>query len=736
MLSLNEVLMPSPDRKTSIDGVVRVVGISHDSEMVSVMPLDVWPLKAPYILPISSVDPDNDENGIVRVEKFDTNLPLSKESLTPKKRDLLKTISEQMQSALEDPNMALDANVRNREFERIAEIHSLNPRTVQRRFYDYLWGGMVEMAFIGPKKQDKNSVKPQNQGTQKRGPKPRNPYADEKGSAPLSEVREQLIAGAKKFFFSGKHTEAEAFVLTKKKYFSNGQKATKVPGKRVQLEAQLLPPNKLPSARQFHYIIKLLRETEAQEREKKPREVTPARVRSARRGKARSGVHGPGYRYEIDATRLQIRIVSRFNSANLVREATLYIIIDVWSGAIVGYSISLSPASWFLAAKALYNCFTPKTDVFKRLGLPYDEEAWVSQHLPTRLAADRAELVSDKAGVVPEIGIKVEIMPPMCPERKGTVEGKFEKLKHSDNFYKKPGKHKKNPQRRENDGKKEAALTLEALEQQIVEIILDLNNDPVPVKHMPASAVAEGVEAITYGGLFAWGLRNRPGFTRRLPEKVVENELMLRDKASVTPEGIRFRKQNYTSDSLLSSGLMAKAATQGTFPIDIRYDDLLGDRIRYMDPVKQEWCDVWNDNQDVLRLHASFWEIEQHLFLAEALHTKAKENNIANKHDKAAAINAQTSAAIEKTKVAKKSGAKSSSKQAINQNTATEIAADRSKRLLAEQQSVAVALAGLSSQALPPTGEASTNPNKVDVPKSVGQRTQELWKKKNAAVDQ
>lgn len=735
MLELNEILMSAPERKTSITGIVRVVGISQDGRTVGLMQLDAWPLKAPYLLPLASIDPDNEENGIFRVEQFDPNFPLSKEKLSPKKQKWLESVSVMMRSTMGNLNMVMDAGYRNREFERIAERHLINPRTVQRQYYNYLWGGMVEMAFVGPKKAKKANVTPQKPGTQKRGPKPRNPESNEKGTAPLSKVREQLIEGARKFFLSGEYTEAEAFVLTKKKFFSNGKKAKRIPGKKVELEEILLPPSELPSARQFHYIIKLLRETEG-DREKKPRDACPPRKRTIRRGKARAGVPGPGYRYEIDATRIQIRIVSRYNPAQLVREATLYIIIDVWSGAIVGYSLSLEPASWFLAAKALHTCFTQKSKVFNRLGLPYGDEDWISQHLPTKLAADRGEFVSNKAGVVPEIGIEVEIMPPMCPQRKGSVEGKLEDMKHGDNFYIKPGKHKKNPQRREKDGKKDAAFTLEELEQRIVEIILDLNNDPVPVEHMPAEAINAGVEAITYGGLFAWGLKHRTGFTRKLPEKVVENELMLRDKGTVTPEGIRFKKQNYTSDALIASGMMAKAATQGSFPIDIRYDDLLGDRIRYMDPIKREWTDVLNDNPDVRRLHTSFWEIEQHLFKAEGLHTKAKESNISNKHEKAPTINKQARAAVARAKDAKASGEQSKSKRAINQNTTVEIAAERSKRLLAEQQSTATALARISIKPVPPPEPASSpSVTPAESAKSVGQRTLELWKKKNAAVD-
>ena len=194
--------MPEPERATSIEGIVRVVGISDDGKTVGLMQLDTWPLKAPYLLPIASVDPDHEENGIHRVEKFDTNLPLSKDELSEKKKTWLEGVSKQMKSTMGDQNMVMDAGFRNREFERIAERDSVSTRSVMRHYYDYLWGGMVEMGFLGPKKVNRPDVRPQNAGTEKRGPKPKNTNLDDleaKGTAPLSAVRDQLTAGAKNF---------------------------------------------------------------------------------------------------------------------------------------------------------------------------------------------------------------------------------------------------------------------------------------------------------------------------------------------------------------------------------------------------------------------------------------------------------------------------------------------------------------------------------------------------------
>jgi hypothetical protein len=267
-------------------------------------------------------------------------------------------------------------------------------------------------------------------------------------------------------------------------------------------------------------------------------------------GKARDSVLGPGYRFEIDATRYQVHLVSRFGRRWLVGEPTVYIIIDVWSGAFVGHTVSINPANWDVARAALLNCFADKGEIFKGLDLPYTSEDWPCRELPSRLAADRAEFISNKAGVVAETWIKVEIMPSMCPEAKGSVERKFKSLKHGNNFYSLPGRHAKNPGRREDDGKSGAALTQYELERILVEIMLDLNNDPVPLSYIPSEVLDAGYKAIMHIGLYKWGLEHRPGYTRTLPPKDVFAYLLSKATATATSSGIKFMKQNFRSPSL------------------------------------------------------------------------------------------------------------------------------------------------------------------------------------------
>jgi transposase InsO family protein len=68
----------------------------------------------------------------------------------------------------------------------------------------------------------------------------------------------------------------------------------------------------------------------------------------------------------------QVQLVSRLTKGKLVGRPTVYLIVDIFSNAIVGYAVTLENPCWATAALALYNCFSDKAAVFERLGLPYE----------------------------------------------------------------------------------------------------------------------------------------------------------------------------------------------------------------------------------------------------------------------------------------------------------------------------------------------------------------------------
>jgi len=292
------------------------------------------------------------------------------------------------------------------------------------------------------------------------------------------------------------------------------------------------------------------------------------------RGRATDGAFGPGF-FEIDATHFQVQLVSRLTKGKLVGRPTVYLIVDIFSDAIVGYAVTLENPSWATAALALHNCFSDKAKVFKRLGLPYEANDWPCHELPNMLRADRAELVSNMGQEFPASGIRVETPPPMDPQAKGTVEGKHSEIKRPQTGrFDLPGRYAKIRKRRDPDGKKEAALDIFEFERILVEIIMDLNREPVEARRIPPDAIVEGAKAASRIGFYQWGLTHRPGFTRKMGPHFVYEHLLTKANAIVRPNGIHVKGEVFNCDRLRELGYLV-AAIADEVKLTVVYNPIL-----------------------------------------------------------------------------------------------------------------------------------------------------------------
>jgi len=673
MVEINDVLAAAPDATTLIEGLNRLVDVDHQ-HVATLIRLDELDAKgtsivitAPFRVHLHDLLRDVKEGRILVGQEFDCDLPPTIETLCePAQKTLEKNLK--ILRKLINPedgdsdawNHLFDPDYRGREFKKVAERSGVSHRTVRRLFYLYLWGGQTELA-LAPRLQDRGGKgKKQGIETGRRGKKPKDLDASQ---IPLPVVRGLLEKGAKLFYLRGDRTLEEAFSVTKDKYFSAGVRI--VQGKRISVH---LPEKKLPTFRQFRYICDEILKTRIRKR-KIPRRIRQKPDEREVKGRSRDGVPGPGYRYEIDATIIQIRPVSRFNRAKLLKEVTLYIVIDVWSGAIVGYALSLHKASWTLAAKALLNCFTDKQEVFDRLGLNYVSNDWPCHHASSRLGADRGEMVSDKADRVPEIGIKVEIMPPMCPELKGKVESSIKNVKHGHSHHL-PGRHPKFRQRREPDGSNTAALTVEELEKIIVEIIMGLNYAPAPEHYIPPEFLESGETDVSHISLFKWGLEHLPGFTRKMTETEVYTNLMTKGVATINSQGLSFKCQTFISPELQHADAYKRPSGRRGLLVNIRYDEHRAEKIWFLNRSTNKWVEAVNDNPDIQRRKAAFYELE--ILRAEIKKLRRASKNLSLQLDNARRndIRSIVKEATEEAKEAKKGLSRAGRKKDISGITA------------------------------------------------------------------
>lgn len=329
----------------------------------------------------------------------------------------------------------------------------------------------------------------------------------------------------------------------------------------------------------------------------------------SRGGTARKYAFGPGF-FEIDSTGFQIQLVSRQNGRNLVSKPWVYLVTDVFSGLIVGYHVSLENPSWASLSMCLHNCFSEKSETFKRLGLPYTDGQWSCCHLPSWLRADKFELITNNGHRFPQSMINVEITPSFTPQGKGTIEGANAQLKskNTKDRYRLVGLYNKFRQRGETDGKREAGISLEAFEKIIVLIIQDLNKRPLVASRIPDDADPSEIKSRL--DFWNWGLKHRSGATARPSENFTYEYLLAREEnAKITPFGIRFRDQMYLCDKLREFGYVQSAPPGGASFV-ISYHANFAGEVFFKGP-DGKWYPAANTDASVIKRGLSFRELAE-----------------------------------------------------------------------------------------------------------------------------
>ncbi|TFI52625.1 hypothetical protein BLD44_020400 [Mastigocladus laminosus UU774] len=256
----------------------------------------------------------------------------------------------------------------------------------------------------------------------------------------------------------------------------------------------------------------------------------------------------------------------------------VYLVVDVFSRLIVGFSVSLEGPSWLGAMLALENATTNKVKFCQEYGIEIAEAQWPSHHLPEAILADRGELLSDNANnLVNALGIRVDNTPPFRPDWKPIVERYF-RLSNDKLIHWIPGAVHQTYERGDRDYRLDAVLDLNQFRKLMLLCILDHNNqhrlDCYPVNEY---MIADAVEPYPVN-LWHWGIQNR-GCPRVMAPEIVRLNLLPTDSASVTHQGIYYRGLFYTCELAVREQWFIKARLEGRWKLSIAYDPRLLDTI-------------------------------------------------------------------------------------------------------------------------------------------------------------
>jgi hypothetical protein len=289
-------------------------------------------------------------------------------------------------------------------------------------------------------------------------------------------------------------------------------------------------------------------------------------------GTVTAETRGPGSRYMIDATILDVYVRSRINPDRIVGRAVLYVVIDVWSRLIVGIYVGIENASWACAMMALANVVEDKVLFCRRHGIEIEPHEWPTSGIGERLLSDGGEVTAEVADqLAMYFNTKVETASPYRGDLKGLVENVFNVIPATLGAFVPGWICPDFRQRGAKDYRLESALDIDDVTQQVILAVIRRNNDVAVKKYdrdpgMPAASVAPFPV-----DLWSYGVANRSGRFVRWPEEFVRFRLMPEANATVDQHGIRFGGVWYLSEGVVARGWLVRGRAK-PFKVRVSFD--------------------------------------------------------------------------------------------------------------------------------------------------------------------
>lgn len=289
-------------------------------------------------------------------------------------------------------------------------------------------------------------------------------------------------------------------------------------------------------------------------------------------GRNWKGVGGPGHTWAIDSSIGDIYLRSALNPAWIVGRPIVYVIVDVWSTAIVGFYVCLTGPSWDTAKVSLFNAVSSPALLGELWG--YQPILCLEPHptLPSNLLCDRGEYLSKGAfHTGTKLQLDLSYTPPYRPDLKGLVEV-LHRIEKDAQFLFVPGAM--DYRRKEYDLKQsnaaDSALTVRQYVQylQILFSIYNLTADRCD--RLDAHMIADGVIG-SPAGLWRWGHQIGIGFRRDVLSSDLLSELLPSATGRVGPRSVQFARSDYTCEQMRQEQWTSQSRNFGGWTIPIHY---------------------------------------------------------------------------------------------------------------------------------------------------------------------
>jgi hypothetical protein len=280
------------------------------------------------------------------------------------------------------------------------------------------------------------------------------------------------------------------------------------------------------------------------------------------------GVAGPGHTWAIDSTIGDIYLRSSVNRAWIIGRPIVYIIVDIWSSAVVGFYVCLTGPSWDMAKISLFCSAAPPELIGELWGYQPMNSLSPSPTMAASLMCDRGEYLSKGASITgTRLILDLSYAPPYRPELKGLVEVLHRIEKDAQHLFI-PGSI--DQRRHEYELRKfnpnEAVLTVREYTQYLYTIFTEYNLTADRNHRVDAHMKAAGVFP-SPAGLWRYGHERGIGVRRSIPLSELVTNLLPSGEGKVTRNGVMFSGKHYSSSVVDERQWTAHARNFGSWDI-------------------------------------------------------------------------------------------------------------------------------------------------------------------------
>lgn len=285
------------------------------------------------------------------------------------------------------------------------------------------------------------------------------------------------------------------------------------------------------------------------------------------------GAEGPGLMYAIDSTIGDVYLRSSIEPTWIIGRPIVYVIVDVFSTAVVGFYVCLTGPSWDTAQVSIFNSIASPELMSDLWGYDMRQSLFPAPTLPARLLCDRGEYLSKRAKATGmDVLTTLSYTAPFRPDLKGVVEVMHRIMKNVQ-YHFIPGamdaRRKEYDLRRSNPAA--ATMSVRQYMQFLHECFYIYNLTADRSKRLDAHMIAQGVFP-SPAGLWRWGHAMGIGFSRAQSQAELITQLLPEGNARVTRNGVMFRTNRYSAPIVETERWTTRArSVRGSWEIPAQY---------------------------------------------------------------------------------------------------------------------------------------------------------------------